>query len=203
MYNGRCVVGTNVTVTGSRDPFTLSGGAAALALWNPGSSAGRSAQTQSLAGFNFAQRRGAVYPKPTPPPGSEEEEQENFDNCARDAYRRYRRTYLKTSGKAVVGGIGLGVGARAFYGVGSSIGIKGAIHAAKDSSLSGLGKSLTAGVEMAHGSFIGGVMSALSGKLAANSVREANENSARLNAQLGDCKKRFPAADHSFSFLNF
>ena len=39
--------------------------------------------------------------------------------------------------------------------------------------------------------------------MAVDSIREANQNSNSLDAALEDCKKKFPNANHSFTFLNF
>jgi RHS repeat-associated protein len=158
-------------------------------------------------------------PDPTDP-GAEQEksqtqitrnQQADFDDCARKAWRQYRKTYLKTSGKAVVGGVGLGIGLgvlRGAPGTGAGFrslgfGLRGAAHAAGDMSLPMFGRLLTTLVEIKDSAFIGGAVSFLGGKMAFDSVRQADQNTNSLNSALEECKKKFPNANHSFTFLNF
>lgn len=146
--------------------------------------------------------------KPAPKPA--DNQQNEFNDCARKAWLRYRRTYLKTTGKAIGGGVGLGLGlgvmrgAPSGAGVGLSsvgFGLRGAVHALGDTAVPVFGRLLSAMYEANDSVIIGGAISFFSGKLAVDAVHEAGQNSDTLNQQLEECKKKFPSANHKFTFL--
>lgn len=125
-------------------------------------------------------------------------QQKGFDDCAKQAYRAYRKTYLKTSGKAIVGGAGVGLG----LGIGG-IGYNLARHSLADTALPMLTRLGTAAFDFSHIGMIGAVPYLFGGQMALDSIAEANQNSNRTEAALSDCRKRYPNANHSFAFLNF
>jgi RHS repeat-associated protein len=101
-------------------------------------------------------------------------QQQEFNNCAKRAWRRYRWKYLETSFVAVAGGAFLGVGIV-------------------------MGKTST-GTAGLSGSGVGNL---LGGGLAWEALKEADENQTKLHADVKDCASKFPDADHRFSFLTF
>jgi hypothetical protein len=80
------------------------------------------------------------------------------------------------------------------------MGISGAAHAMKDSSLAlgHVGRVIAAGTEASHGSLFGAM--SLSGGLvlAAQVYRSDNQATAALKAGIEECKKRFPGAPNQF-----
>ncbi len=138
-------------------------------------------------------------PQPHPSPSPDlRSQQAQFDDCAKQAYRSYRKTYLKTSGKAIVGGAGVGLG----LGIGG-IGYNLAGHALADTTVPILGRIGTAAFDFGHIGMIGIVPYIFGGKMALDSISEATQNSNRTEAALSDCRKRYPNANHSLAFLNF
>ena len=131
-------------------------------------------------------------------------QQQGFNDCARAAYRAYRKTYLRTSGLAIVGGAGLGIGISTMIGVrGVGFGIRGVIHAAGDTAVPVFGRILTTLKEAGDSGVIATAFSLIGGGVARQAITEAGENSSRTDARLKDCERQFPNASHSLSFLNF
>ena len=131
-------------------------------------------------------------------------QQQGFNDCARAAYRAYRKTYLRTSGLAIVGGAGLGVGISTMIGIrGVGFGIRGVIHAAGDTAVPLFGRILTTLSEAKDSGVIATGFNLIGGGIAQKAIREADENSRRTEARIKDCESKFPNANHSLSFLNF
>ncbi len=131
-------------------------------------------------------------------------QQQGFDDCARSAYRAYRKTYLRTSGLAIVGGAGIGIGLSTMIGIrGVGLGIRGVMHAAGDTAVPVFGRILSTLAEAKDSGVIGTGFNLIGGGIARQAIREAEENSQRTEARIKDCESKFPGANHSLSFLNF
>lgn len=124
--------------------------------------------------------------------------QADFDWCATLAMRSYRKTYLKTSGKAIIGGAGIGLGI-AIGGVGTKL----AGHALTEVGMPILTRLATAAFDFSHVGMIGMVPYVLGGGMAKNAVKEGNANSNLTESRLAECRRRYPSADHSWADLNF
>jgi len=131
-------------------------------------------------------------------------QQQGFNDCARSAYRAYRKTYLRTSGLAILGGAGVGLSLSTMIGIrGVGFGIRGVLHAAGDEAVPLFGRILTTLSEYKDTGVIATGFAFIGGGMARQGIREAGENSARTEARLKDCERQFPNANHSLSFLNF
>jgi RHS repeat-associated protein len=131
-------------------------------------------------------------------------QQQGFNDCARSAYRDYRKTYLRTSGLAILGGAGVGLSLSTMIGIrGVGFGIRGVMHAAGDEAVPLFGRILTTISEYKDSGVIATGFAFIGGGMARQGIREAGENSARTEARLKDCERQFPNANHSLAFLNF
>lgn len=127
--------------------------------------------------------------------------QSDYNFCVSQAMSRYRRTYLKTSAKAIVGGAGIGAGLSVGIGIrGVGFGVRGAAHLMKDLSVPMLTRVRSALMEFKDSSMIATTVSVFSGKLALDGIREGGQNSATTEAEINGCMKRYPHADHGFWF---
>ena len=126
--------------------------------------------------------------------------QNAFDFCVQQANRKFRWRYLQTSGMAVLGGAGMGLGlAVAVTGIpgAGAIGLRAFMRTAASGSI----------IHAAHEGGLGiqaGLSALLPGsRLAAHSITEAQRNEARVNAAIEECKRFYPSANHFLNWLNF
>ncbi len=161
--------------------------------WSSGSA------TSFVSGYakTLSQPRNTQQPKNFDGNGRPQDgSQVDFDFCAQQAFRAYRKKYLRTSGQAIVGGIGIGLGASVGIGIrGVGLGVRGAAHAAKDLELGGLGRMLAVYMELKDGSTIAAIASFFGGAFAHKAINEAYQNDNRLEAALQHCKSRFPECE--------
>jgi hypothetical protein len=118
------------------------------------------------------------------------------------AYAEYRKQCPKTTGNAIVGGIDLGLGASFFIGIrGLGLGLRGGQHALEDTTLPFVGRLLQAGDELSKGWIWSGEVGAFSGKLAWEAIKQAFANDRKLTEAIGECKKKYPLAEHRIPFF--
>jgi hypothetical protein len=134
------------------------------------------------------------------------QQQRGFDDCAKQALSQYRRTYLKTSTEAVLGGALIGLGASLFIrgipGTGGAIGLEGAGHSISraPAGQNAMMTAIIAADEAEVGAMVSGSVLGPGGYLVAHGVIEEGQNSNRLDAAIDNCRHQFPAAP--FPFLN-
>jgi RHS repeat-associated protein len=149
---------------------------------------------------------GPVAPsaQPQPQPVKTDPQQQGFNDCARAAYRAYRKTYLRTSGLAIAGGVGVGLSISSLIGIrGGLLGIRAITHAVGDEAVPVFGRILTTLTEASETGKWSVAFAFIGGGMARQGIREGQENSARTEARMKDCESKFPNANHSLSFLNF
>jgi len=141
-----------------------------------------------------------VPQKPAPKPNNQQQE---FDDCAKKAWRTFRKGYLRDSVEAVGGGAlvagGIYITLRGIPGAGATggVGVRAAVAL-------GTKHGFDAMLHVAQAGYFGGLsLAALGSGLIIHSIKNSESNHAQLDAALDDCKKRFPNANHARSFLNF
>lgn len=147
--------------------------------------------------FNESQMTREPKPEITP-----EQEQADFDACAKRAFRAFRKDYIKQGGKAALAGILLGVGGVTILeGIpmvaGSGLGIRAAQHFARAGELGEALHALEGAGLLALTPIGGGI------HFAQEAVKEGNISQAKLDSDLATCKKQSPRANHRGAFLNF
>ena len=102
-------------------------------------------------------------------------------------------------------GLGVSILLRGIPGTGGALSLNSAGHAISHAPV-GENALITAAMSAHDASasvMLAGSVFGPGGYLAGSAIAEADQNSKRLNAALDHCKKLFPDADHSLSFLNF
>jgi hypothetical protein len=74
-------------------------------------------------------------------------------------------------------------------------------HALEDTTLPFVGRLLQAGDELSKGWIWSGAVGAFSGKLAWEAIKQAFANDRKLTEAIGECKKKYPLAEHRIPFF--
>jgi RHS repeat-associated protein len=139
--------------------------------------------------------RPAPLPTPTPKPTPDRSQQKQFDECAKRAWSTYRRRYVTSTGKAALGGVGIGLGVVGLGRIGTTIG-------GLSSGLQAVGRALSQ-TSMVNKNTFTAVSGWLGGSMGWDAVHEGAAIERQLSSDLKDCEKQSPNANHSLTFLNF
>lgn len=162
----------------------------------------RSFNSNGFSGLNTQNPRPGPRPQPHPSPTTQasNNQQRQFDDCARAAWRAFRKGYLWESGRGAIGGLlvagGIYIAIRGIPGA-APIGIVAAISAGTAGNWHGIEGPIKAG------GYAAASVGLLGAYMINRSVQEQTKNIGARDAALGDCQKSFPNANHSMSFLNF
>ena len=131
------------------------------------------------------------------------EQQPKFDECARTAFRAFRKEYIKQGGKAVLSGILIGAGTvlvvKGIPAVAAGGGI-GAIAAQRFATAGEFESALTA---LKAAGLVAITPLGVGLELARQVNRDGQANQDRLNSDIDACERKYPYANHSGAFLNF